>query len=777
MNIAFLRRQTFVTLFLLLLCACLAASHAHAASFQWPWAKQAERAEQADEAVEITTEVESAEAADTAGPAADVAGEPPTIFLEIPPKAPRESRSAPGDSVADAAEDAAADMVGDAAQADDGSIEGVGILQAPSAATSRPRPVDRAERERINLFASDIAVQANGDLVVTERIRVTSHGREIRRGIVRDFPTVYRTDDGLTVRVGMRVASVTRDGQIEPYSESRIANGVRIRMGQADVLLDRGVHEYVIRYRTTRQIGFFDTFDELYWNVTGSDWTFPIERASARITLPETAAIQKTAIYTGPPGARGTAAREVSRGPGQVEFETTAELAEGEGFTIAASWPKGIVQPPSLQQQVFYWVRDNLALGVTVLGGLLLIVYYVRAARRLRRRSPALTVPLFEPPRGMSAPAVRYFMRQRLDQQVFTVAILELIALRFMRMTRQADGDVAFERLPAGARTGTSDDPILIATLKKMFHSTERFMRDDLDASRLPDSQDLLEEKLTERWSPLFNDHRRVAHRGVRWWLLYTVLCAGAAWLTSPASGGAVLIGLVFGIPGATLVFLLIRARMRKSIGIIAFCIVFMFIAPFLLGGVGVLLTHTQPVLIGALPGLVPLLMLVVVMSAYSFLKGYTEEGFLIKDEIEGFKQYLKIAEGPRLSAMSTPEEKLEVFERYLPYAVALDVGRDWSQAFAKFFEGTAAMALVDGMQQQYGGHDLLRDDPRSVTRAFARDVVSHREDSSYTTSSSSSAPGSSGSFSSRSSSSSSSGSSGGGSSGGGGGGGGGSGW
>lgn len=189
------------------------------------------------------------------------------------------------------------------------------------------------------------------------------------------------------------------------------------------------------------------------------------------------------------------------------------------------------------------------------------------------------------------------------------------------------------------------------------------------------------------------------------------------------------------------------------------------------------MVTQTQPFFIGALPGLVPLAMLVVVMYAYAFMKGYTEEGFQIKNEIEGFQQYLKIAEGPRFNAMSTPEEKLETFERYLPYAVALDVGKDWSDAFAKFFQGTASLALVDGMQRHYAGHDLLRSDPRSVARAFAHDVTSQSEDSSHTTSSSSRSPGSSASFSSRSSSSSSSGSSGRGSSGGGGGGGGGSGW
>ena len=61
----------------------------------------------------------------------------------------------------------------------------------------------------------------------------------------------------------------------------------------------------MIQYRTTRQVGFFDKFDELYWNATGTGWTFPIDVAEARITLPEKVDFIRSAFYTGPQGAQG----------------------------------------------------------------------------------------------------------------------------------------------------------------------------------------------------------------------------------------------------------------------------------------------------------------------------------------------------------------------------------------------------------------------------------------------------------------------------------------
>ena len=141
--------------------------------------------------------------------------------------------------------------------------------------------------ERIERFISDVQVQRNGDLQVTETIAIRAEGNQVKRGILRDFPTVYHRADGSRVEVRFDVESVMRDGQIEGYSTEKMANGVRVRIGRADRTVNPGVHQYVIRYRTTRQIGFFKDYDELYWNATGTGWTFPIDVAEARINLPE----------------------------------------------------------------------------------------------------------------------------------------------------------------------------------------------------------------------------------------------------------------------------------------------------------------------------------------------------------------------------------------------------------------------------------------------------------------------------------------------------------
>ena len=147
-------------------------------------------------------------------------------------------------------------------------------------------------QERILDFASDISIDADGTMLVVETIVVQVQGQQIKRGILRDFPTRYGQAPQLEfslrpkVVVPFDVTDVQRDGAPEQYGVEQLENGVRVRIGKPNELLPHGRHEYRITYRTARQLGFFERHDELYWNVTGNGWPFVIERASARVRLP-----------------------------------------------------------------------------------------------------------------------------------------------------------------------------------------------------------------------------------------------------------------------------------------------------------------------------------------------------------------------------------------------------------------------------------------------------------------------------------------------------------
>ncbi len=146
----------------------------------------------------------------------------------------------------------------------------LGLLAAPA----------RAD-ERITDYSSDIRVSETGALTVTETISVIAEGDAIRHGIFRVIPTVYTSRLGRKVHVGFDALSATLDGHPEKFSVDSVDDGQRIKIGDPDVLIDPGPHVYTLSYATDRQIGFFSDYDELYWNVTGNFWKFPIDHAEA----------------------------------------------------------------------------------------------------------------------------------------------------------------------------------------------------------------------------------------------------------------------------------------------------------------------------------------------------------------------------------------------------------------------------------------------------------------------------------------------------------------
>ena len=160
-------------------------------------------------------------------------------------------------------------------------------------------------------FVSDVAGPPDASLDVTETIASVPRTSHQPRHLPR-FPDPLQGRRGGAGAGRLRaVEGVTRDGLPEPAAIEAISNGVRIRIGRPDVIIPPGEHRYVIRYRTTRQIGRFAEYDELYWNVTGNGWTFPIDQAGGDIRLPQPVQFGQRAVYTGAQGATGIAAEVI----------------------------------------------------------------------------------------------------------------------------------------------------------------------------------------------------------------------------------------------------------------------------------------------------------------------------------------------------------------------------------------------------------------------------------------------------------------------------------
>ena len=610
--------------------------------------------------------------------------------------------------------------------------------------------------ERILRFVSDVRINKDSSLDVTETIDVRAEGDRIRRGIFRDFPTRYRGPRGSRVQVGFQFLGAERDGSPEPAVTEAIANGVRIRIGQEDVFLHPGEHRYVIRYRTTRQIGRFDGYDELYWNATGNGWAFPIDLAEARIRLPEPASFGQRAAYTGPQGSTARNAEVVEERPGEIVFRTTRPLGSYEGLTVAAAFPKGIVAEPNEATRAAWWLADYgpFAAGILSLVGLMGF-YYLAWKRAGRDPRSGTVVALFSPPDELTPAAMRYVWKMGADNRGFAAALVDMGVRGHIRLVEEDGGWLSSDKTRLERLAGPAPlPPEEEAALRELAMTGESIVMEQKNHAKFSSAKNSLNDVLKETYEgKLFNKNWSWAIAGV-------LLFLAALWLVSASVAAAVglamtPVAVALGAAVATALIVL-WIQTASAVGkCLAAGIAFVFaIVAVATGG---------PIFIHALdtgwwqPFLLPILAVPLVVSAFFWIDAPTKEGRKVLDRIAGFKQYLSIAERERLDRMHPPEDTPELFERCLPYAIALGVENRWAERFSGVL---AAAAVAQGSQgfTWYSGRSNPWDDPGG----FADTVGSSL---SSTISSASTAPGSS------------SGSGGGGSSGGGGGGGGGGGW
>ncbi len=575
--------------------------------------------------------------------------------------------------------------------------------------------------ERITRFVSDVDVQRNGDLLVTETIQVRAEGAAIRHGILRDFPTTYRAKDGTRVSVGFDVLEVRRDGAPEPYATERLGNGVRIRIGDAKRYLNGGQHEFLIKYRTTRQIGFFKDFDELYWNATGNGWTFPIDEAEARITLPERVAFKQTALYTGPQGAAGKDATIVEQQPGRIVFRTTKGLPYRNGLTVAAAWRKGVVAPPTQLQQLQSLFADRPGASSAIFGGALVILFYLTAWLLVGRDPRAGTIiPLFAPPDGMSAAAVRYVDTMNFDNRCFAAAIVGLGVNGHIKLT-STDDDGEIKQVKSDKPLDAAEKAVENA----LFKAQPAVRLDQSDSDAINDAKLGLVRALSNSYAgKLFRNNRLWSFFGF-FASAAVVALIGHAFVANYGNGGpGMTAGMVVPLIPIMIGAVVVRNGFRRGgIGGLLRALGGLVLAGLFIA-LGVFLMWAKADSMQAIfPAFAAFALAPFAALGFHWLQSPSKLGRQIMDQIEGFKLYLGVAEKDRLNFDNPPKETPELFERFLPYAIALDVQNAWAKRFA----GVLAAAAASGAAVATWCEDRRwRDDPEAFVDGLSQRPVDH---------------------------------------------------
>ncbi len=617
--------------------------------------------------------------------------------------------------------------------------------------------------ERIISFDSEITINEDASMIVTEQIKVYAAGQNIQRGIYRDFPTEYKDQYGNNVVITFEILEISRDGNSEDYHTEDVSNGIRVYFGSSDYFLPVGEYTYSIKYETNRQLGYFEKFDELYWNVTGDGWDFLIEKATATVNLPAPVSGDDLKLYgyTGLSGFNGSNYTYEVISSDRIVFTTTNMLNPNEGLTISVQWPKGLVYEPTQTERVGYFIQDNLQIVFGLVGIVALIFYYLIIWLRVGKDpTKGLVIPLYEPPDNMSPASVRFVSEMGYDNKIFTSTIVSLAVKGYLKI-EEDESDYRLVKGNGSKKSLTTDEQTVLHKLGfKSDSGRQELELKQKNHSILQGAIKALKNSLKNSYEKnYFYTNRKYFFIGLAISILILLISiiGGSGeqvfiliWISFWSMGVAALLFAVFNAWKGVL-----NKGRGKVTALGGAIFITLFSIPFIIGeivGFYFLAEVSSPLMIIVI-GIIALVNIVF----YNLLKAPTLLGRKIMDKIEGFRMYLGVAEKDRLYSVKEPERTPELFESFLPYALALNVENQWAERFSDILSsiGKESTSYNPGWYTGAAWSTL-------GATGFATSLSGSL---SSTISSSSTAPGSS------------SGGGGGGSSGGGGGGGGGGGW
>ncbi len=478
-----------------------------------------------------------------------------------------------------------------------------------------------AQQERITNFDVEVFVNKDRSITVTEFISVYASGNRIKRGITRNFPS-HRNLKGRRVKMNYEILKIEKDEAKEPYFAKHTDNDYTLYIGREEVFLKPGIYEYMIQYRVPNQIGFYNDFDEIYWNAIGTDVSFLVEKGSCRITLPYNADVVQQAAYTGRYGGKGEHFENTSTEK-VLDYQLTKPLKPGEGFTVAIGFSKGIMEQPGLLERYG-------TLVVILLGLLFLLPYYLYTWWRYGQDPPTpASYAIYNAPDDLSSASINYISNEGYNKNSLTASIIDLAIKGFVR-------------------------------IEQVEKSGMLFSSDSYDLVRLKHANSSLPEEEAALLNALFAGSSRVSIDGVYQSNVEKACRMHRSNLDAQHEA--------FISKGNNSKFVVLPLFVSFVVGGIAF---FLFANNPYADGI-----NMKFIFIFAIFAVIGLIL-------YQYLiKKPTVEKLELKSRIKGFQMYLEMAEKDRLNLLNPPDMTPQLFEAALPFAYALGVEHQWSNLF-----------------------------------------------------------------------------------------------
>lgn len=482
--------------------------------------------------------------------------------------------------------------------------------------------------EQINSFDVTIDINQDSSINVTEIIEYDFENLQ-RHGIFRTIPIKYRARGG---NYNLRISNVSvTDENYQPYNYrvSYPGSDMEIKIGDADKYIT-GQHTYVINYTIKRAFNYFEDYDELYWNVTGTEWPVPINDISAEINLPQAISDVKTACFSGSLGS--TEPCDQTDLSGRRVLFSHDQLDTYAGVSLVIGLPKGVVAKPAVSEILVWTIFDNWVVVIPII--VFLICYYYWFKHGKDPRGKGTVIAQFDPPDRLSPAEVGTLYDNKIQGKDVSAEIINLAIKGWLKINRTEKGkifksvDYQFERL------------------KELDSSQLSDIEWDIMVGLFESNGEKKSVKLSDLKNKFYVDFAIIRDK------IWKFLTKQGYYPENYKSAGSVMI--VLGIVGIV-----------ASISAISLFI--MYLGFYLLGS------------------LIVSFIIIIIFGA--FMPKITKKGAITKEYIEGLKLYLTVAEKDRLKFHNAPAKNPQEFERLLPYAIVLGVETEWAEQFKDIYK------------------------------------------------------------------------------------------
>jgi uncharacterized membrane protein YgcG len=479
----------------------------------------------------------------------------------------------------------------------------------------------------IQHFDDEVVVGEDGTIDVTETMEARFIG-ENWHGLYRSIPIEYTNPQGLNYTLLIDHVSATDSNgdalKFEQSSEGRYSK-FKIYIPNAD----DSTHTVVFHYRVLDAMRFFEDHDELYWNVTGNDWEVPIEFASAHIALPVGVTGLHAIAYTGGINSRAQDAVVEVKDNG-VDIHTTRPLSFHEGLTAVVGFDKGFVHPPSGAEGFLRFLRSNTPLLIPIAAFFVMFWLWWTRGRGPERQAIAVQ---YEAPDKLTPGECGTLVDNEAAMRDITATLVDLAVKGYMTIEQKDESHLLglshskeyifhLKKPPAEWATARPHEQQMLAAVFSNGAATDVKLSDLQNHfyTQLPAIRDSI-------FQALMNDNYYL-HR------------------PDTVRQGYIGAGMAIG-------FLTIAGNvvLSRATGIAS-------------------LTW---VIAGIATGLV------VCIFGY-FMSARTVTGQRALEKVLGFEDFLGRTQKDQIDRL---EKTPELFEKYLPYAMALHVEKKWVQAFS----------------------------------------------------------------------------------------------